>query len=148
MTPSYDEVFGRYVQAGPVRIHHGDIGDGAPLVLLHGTGPGSNAWNNFRLNIGPLARHFRVLPMDLPRFGRSERVALPGPRLDVSPECCATFSTRWAWSGHTSWATRWAPRSRSSSPSTRRSAWEDSRWWLRRHWPPACSPRCRPRWCG
>ncbi len=83
MTPSYDEVFGHYAQAGAVRIHHGDIGDGEPLVLLHGTGPGSNAWNNFRLNIGPLAQHFRVLPMDLPRFGRSERVALPGPRLDV-----------------------------------------------------------------
>jgi 4,5:9,10-diseco-3-hydroxy-5,9,17-trioxoandrosta-1(10),2-diene-4-oate hydrolase len=83
MSPTYDEVFGQFVQAGTVRIHHGDLGSGEPVIMLHGTGPGSNAWNNFRLNVGPLAEHYRVLPMDLPRFGRSERVALPGPRLDV-----------------------------------------------------------------
>lgn len=79
----YDEVFGHFADADGVQIHHGDVGDGPPVLMLHGTGPGSDAWVNFRHNIGDLARDFRVIPVDLPRFGRSAKVALPGPRLDV-----------------------------------------------------------------
>lgn len=80
---TYESVFGHFTDAGGVRIHHGDAGSGEPVLMLHGTGPGSNAWNNFRLNVDALAARFRVLPVDLPRFGRSAKVALPGPRLDV-----------------------------------------------------------------
>jgi 4,5:9,10-diseco-3-hydroxy-5,9,17-trioxoandrosta-1(10),2-diene-4-oate hydrolase len=79
----YDDVFGNFTSAAGVSIHHGDLGDGPPVLMLHGTGPGANAWVNFRHNIGDLAEDFRVIPVDMPRFGRSAKVVLPGPRLDV-----------------------------------------------------------------
>jgi pimeloyl-ACP methyl ester carboxylesterase len=45
-----------------------DQGRGPNLVLLHGLGASSFSW---RHNLGPLARHFRVLAPDLPPHGRS-----------------------------------------------------------------------------
>jgi 4,5:9,10-diseco-3-hydroxy-5,9,17-trioxoandrosta-1(10),2-diene-4-oate hydrolase len=82
MDLDYDKTFGRFAQAGDVRIHYGEAGEGHPVIGLHGTGPGANAWVNFRLNAGALADRFRVLLVDLPRFGRSEKVVVKGPRLD------------------------------------------------------------------
>ena len=77
-----DKLFGRFVQAGEVRVHYGEAGEGHPVICLHGTGPGANAWANFRLNAGALADRYRTLLVDLPRFGRSEKVVVRGPRLD------------------------------------------------------------------
>ena len=48
--------------------HFIDRGRGPNLVLLHGLGASSFSW---RHNLGPLARHFRVLAPDLPPHGRS-----------------------------------------------------------------------------
>ena len=45
-----------------------DQGRGPNLLLLHGLGASSFSW---RHNLGPLARHFRVLAPDLPPHGRS-----------------------------------------------------------------------------
>jgi len=72
----------RTVEAGGRNIHYGEVGEGPPLVLLHGTGPGSDAWGNFRHNIGPLSESFRVIAVDLPRFGGSEKLSVNQPRLD------------------------------------------------------------------
>jgi pimeloyl-ACP methyl ester carboxylesterase len=77
-----EKVLGNFVQAGAVRIHYGEAGAGPPVICLHGTGPGADAWTNFRLNAGALADHHRTLLVDLPRFGRSEKVVVKGPRLD------------------------------------------------------------------
>jgi pimeloyl-ACP methyl ester carboxylesterase len=44
------------------------VGDGAPVLLLHGLS-GSSRW--WRYNIGPLAEHFRVYVVDLTGFGAS-----------------------------------------------------------------------------
>ncbi len=77
-----DRVFGRFAQAADVRIHYGEAGTGPPVICLHGTGPGANAWANFRLNAGALAERHRTLLVDLPRFGQSEKVVVRGPRLD------------------------------------------------------------------
>ena len=77
-----EKVLGRFAQAGAVRIHYGEAGTGPPVICLHGTGPGADAWTNFRLNAGALADHHRTLLVDLPRFGRSEKVVVKGPRLD------------------------------------------------------------------
>ena len=82
MELDYEKTFGHFAQAGDVRIHYGDAGEGYPVICLHGTGPGANAWANFRLNAGALADHHRALLVDLPRFGRSEKVVVRGPRLD------------------------------------------------------------------
>jgi len=77
-----EKTLGHFAQAGAVRIHYGEAGAGPPVICLHGTGPGADAWANFRQNAGALADHHRTLLVDLPRYGRSEKVVVKGPRLD------------------------------------------------------------------
>ncbi|MCU1387024.1 MAG: hsaD 4 [Ilumatobacteraceae bacterium] len=52
-------------------LHYHDAGDGPPLVMLHGSGPGVSGWANFRGNLPAFARHFRTLVLDMPGFGKS-----------------------------------------------------------------------------
>jgi pimeloyl-ACP methyl ester carboxylesterase len=51
---------------GPVNVI--DIGSGPPVLLVHGLG---GSWQNWLLNILPLADVHRVLAVDLPGFGAS-----------------------------------------------------------------------------
>jgi 2-hydroxy-6-oxonona-2,4-dienedioate hydrolase len=62
----------RYVSTKKWRIHLNEAGDGHPVVLLHGSGPGASGWSNFQTNIGPLAQDFRVLAVDMPGWGDSD----------------------------------------------------------------------------
>jgi pimeloyl-ACP methyl ester carboxylesterase len=55
-----------------------DIGDGPPLVFIHGLG---GSWQNWLENIPHFARTHRVIALDLPGFGASEM-----PREDISIE--------------------------------------------------------------
>lgn len=64
----------RFVEAGGIRLHYHDVGEGKPLICLHGGGPGATGWSNFIYNIEALAAHFRLLLVDMPQFGRSEKV--------------------------------------------------------------------------
>jgi pimeloyl-ACP methyl ester carboxylesterase len=70
----------RFVQAGGYRLHLHDTGartaqaeTNLPLVLLHGGGPGASGWSNFSQNVAGLAEHFRVLVVDQPGYGRSDK---------------------------------------------------------------------------
>jgi len=49
-----------------------DKGEGAAVVLLHGSGPGATAGVNWYRNIESLARNFRVIAPDFAGWGRSE----------------------------------------------------------------------------
>ncbi|MGW7544271.1 alpha/beta fold hydrolase [Streptomyces sp. NPDC054770] len=49
-----------------------EAGEGEPLFLLHGSGPGVSAWSNFRYNLPVFAEHFRTIATDLPGFGGSD----------------------------------------------------------------------------
>ncbi len=55
-------------------LHYHEAGDGPPLLLLHGSGPGVSGWANFSGNLPLFAGHFRTLVLDLPGFGRSHAV--------------------------------------------------------------------------
>lgn len=50
-----------------------DQGEGDPILLIHGSGPGVTAWANWRGTIPVLAERFRALAPDMLGFGYSER---------------------------------------------------------------------------
>jgi len=52
-------------------LHYHEAGEGPPLLLLHGSGPGVSGWANFRGNLPVFAEHFRTLVLDMPGFGSS-----------------------------------------------------------------------------
>jgi pimeloyl-ACP methyl ester carboxylesterase len=71
------------VAVGNLEISYQEVGSGTPLVMLHGTGPGASGWSNFRLTVPAFADRYRVIVPDLPRYGRSSKVPITGPRLTV-----------------------------------------------------------------
>lgn len=64
---------GESVIAGGIRTNYLAAGAGEPVVLIHGSGPGVTAYANWRLTIPDLAKHYRVLALDMVGFGYSER---------------------------------------------------------------------------
>jgi len=63
----------RYVKAGELTLHLNEIGEGPPLILLHGSGPGATSWSNFKHNLPALSARFRVLAVDQPGYGLSDK---------------------------------------------------------------------------
>ena len=63
---------GESVRTGPVTTNYHDRGEGSPVLLLHGSGPGVSAWANWRLPMPYLTEHHRVIAPDLAGFGYSE----------------------------------------------------------------------------
>lgn len=55
----------------PVVCHR--LGRGAPVLMLHGSGPGASSLGNWRTVLEPLAEKFEVFAMDLIGFGKSGR---------------------------------------------------------------------------
>lgn len=71
MTITYEST-SRFVEVEPGKsLHYHDVGEGFPVVCLHGGGPGASGWANYSRNIEALSQHFRVLAFDLPQFGKS-----------------------------------------------------------------------------
>lgn len=70
-----------FIQAGRVRLHYNEIGAGPPVVCLHGGGPGASGWSNFGQNVPALSAKFRLLLVDMPQFGASEKVVIKEGRL-------------------------------------------------------------------
>jgi pimeloyl-ACP methyl ester carboxylesterase len=66
----------RSVDVAGARVGYVEMGDGPPVVLVHGL---SGCWQNWLENIPHLARRHRVVALDLPGFGTS-----PMPQWDIS----------------------------------------------------------------
>lgn len=65
---------GQSITAAGIRTNYHDSGGaGAPVLLIHGSGPGVSAWANWRLVMPALAQHARVIAPDMVGFGYSER---------------------------------------------------------------------------
>jgi 2-hydroxymuconate-semialdehyde hydrolase len=66
---------GRNVMANGIRTNVLDRGQGFPVLLIHGSGPGVTGYANWCLTIPPLAREHRVIVPDIVGFGETERPA-------------------------------------------------------------------------
>lgn len=67
----------RFVDAGGLRWHVQQMGEGPLMLLVHGTGASTHSWRG----LAPLlARHFTLVAPDLPGHGFTER----GPRTGLS----------------------------------------------------------------
>lgn len=75
----------QFVEAAGLRWHVQTLGQGPPLLLLHGTGAATHSWRG----LAPiLARHFAVVAPDLPGHGFTQappahRLSLPGMASDI-----------------------------------------------------------------
>lgn len=67
--PAVEGVKHRFVDAGGLRIHVAEAGEGEPIVLLHGW---PQHWYEWRQQIPVLAQHFRVICPDLRGLGWSD----------------------------------------------------------------------------
>lgn len=70
MTETLLDVAGR-------KIFVSETGEGPPVLLLHGGGPGASGMSNYTRNIAPLAERYRVIVPDLPGYGRSTKGSDP-----------------------------------------------------------------------
>src|ERR671932_1929591 len=83
-----------YVQAGGIRVHYHDVGSGYPVIMLHGAGPGASSWSNFKLNVGPFSETYRALLVDMPQYGKSEKIVIEGGRLAYTAGVLNDFMAR------------------------------------------------------
>jgi len=60
------------IQGLKINIHVAGEGP-ETLVMMHGGGPGASGWGNFRDNLPALAKRFKVLLIDTPHFGGSDK---------------------------------------------------------------------------
>lgn len=73
---------GRFVEAGGRSYHLIEQGEGPPLFLLHGGGPGCTAWSDFAVVSKLFSRSRRCLMPDLLQYGRSDKGVIEGPMWD------------------------------------------------------------------
>jgi pimeloyl-ACP methyl ester carboxylesterase len=63
---------GSFVQVNDVSVHHFDLGEGQPLLLVHGGGLTSCAELNWGAVLNRFSERFRVIAPDQPGFGFTE----------------------------------------------------------------------------
>lgn len=73
------------------KLHYNEDGDGPPLVLLHGSGPGVSGWSNFAANLPVLAQNFRTIVVDMPGFGSSPDMDYDRPYPEIAAEAIVRF---------------------------------------------------------
>ena len=64
---------GKTILANGIQTNYHEHGQGEPVLLIHGSGPGVTGWANWRLTIPALAENFRVIAPDIVGFGYTER---------------------------------------------------------------------------
>ncbi len=63
---------GKSIDAGGIRTNYIEAGEGEPLILIHGSGPGVTAFANWNGVIPTLSRHYRCYAPDMVGFGYTE----------------------------------------------------------------------------
>ena len=73
--PPVNPEIGQSILAGGIRTNVQIHGQGEPVVLIHGSGPGVTAFANWRFTMPALAQKFQVVAPDMMGFGYTERPA-------------------------------------------------------------------------
>lgn len=81
---------GRFVDVGDVRMHFHAVGEGSPVLWLHGSGPGASGWSNFRSNAAHLAEYgYCSILLDSVGYGHSSKPTDRGYTMDFMAGCAA-----------------------------------------------------------
>lgn len=86
-----DKLETRSITAGGMTLQYAEVGEGPPVICIHGGGPGAESLTSFTRNVGALQGDFRVILLDLPRFGGSEKVITDEPRLGLYARAISGF---------------------------------------------------------
>ncbi|GGQ72522.1 4,5:9,10-diseco-3-hydroxy-5,9,17-trioxoandrosta-1(10),2-diene-4-oate hydrolase [Couchioplanes azureus] len=75
---------GSSAQAAGLHFHRAGPSGAAPVVLLHGGGPGASAWSNFARTLAAFAERYDTLAVDQPGYGGSVGVPITGQYFTAS----------------------------------------------------------------
>lgn len=76
------------IQVGDVKLHYEELGEGPVVILLHGIGASLVTWRRL---VPLLAKHYRVICVDLPGFGRSSKFPKRDHGLDAQADTLIEF---------------------------------------------------------
>jgi 2-hydroxymuconate-semialdehyde hydrolase len=65
---------GKYEMINGINTYYHEAGEGEPLLLIHGSGPGVSAWANWRLIIPILSKKYHLYAPDLVGFGSTQKL--------------------------------------------------------------------------
>lgn len=71
--PASDAARGNFIDVHGASTHYHDLGEGTPVLFLHGSGPGVSAWANWQHALPVVAEKARALALDIVGFGHTER---------------------------------------------------------------------------
>lgn len=78
----------QFAEVDGLHVRYVDAGSGRPLLLMHGLGGAIESWTN---NIDALAKEARVIALDLPGFGYSDK-----PKMSYTIKFYTDFVARFA----------------------------------------------------
>jgi 2-hydroxy-6-oxonona-2,4-dienedioate hydrolase len=61
----------KIIETKDYRIQINEAGEGHPIFMIHGTGPGATGWSNFAPNIEILSKKYRCIAVTMPGWGES-----------------------------------------------------------------------------
>ncbi|MDP9057267.1 MAG: alpha/beta fold hydrolase [Pseudomonadota bacterium] len=70
MTLTYENTT-RLIETKDFRIQINEAGEGHPIFMIHGGGPGATGWSNFSPNFETLSRSYRCILVTMPGWGES-----------------------------------------------------------------------------
>lgn len=68
----FEQFQSKFVDCDGIRTHYCEMGEGDPLILVHGGGAGADGRSNFEANFPIFARHMRVIAYDMVGFGLTD----------------------------------------------------------------------------
>ena len=74
-----------------MHLHYEEAGQGTPVILLHGGGPGASGMSNFKNNLPVFAERFRTLVVDQPGYGKSGKPEITGNYFTFAADALAAL---------------------------------------------------------